>query len=271
MVADETHIAAAGHLRQRNPLLRTAGWIMDILIPPACLSCHTLLATHDSLCAACWRDIAFIRPPLCDRLGLPMPYGGSRGADGQHHPLISAAAAADPPPWDRARAVAVFGGVMRDLVHGFKYADRHDPRRLLGQWLTEAGWSLFPGTHVIVPVPLTRWRLMRRQFNQSALLALEVARHTGIHADTAALVKTRTTPPQMGLTRQQRLANVRGAFLVPPRRRPSIAGRNVLLIDDVITTGATVGAATRALREAGAARVDVLALALVTDASAVTI
>lgn len=256
---------------RRNPLARAAGWVADILIPPACLACHTLLATHDSLCATCWRNIAFIRPPFCDRLGLPMPYGGGRGQDGQHQPLISAAAAANPPPWDRARAVAIFDGVMRDLIHGFKYADRHDPRRLLGQWLTEAGRDLFPQTHLIVPIPLTRWRLMRRQFNQSALLALEVAHHTNIRTDPTALIKTRTTPPQMGLTREQRLANVRGAFRVPARRRHLVAGQNILLIDDVITTGATIGAATKALRDAGAARVDVLALALVTDTGAVTI
>lgn len=195
-----------------------------------------------------------------------MPFGG--GGDG---PMISAAAAADPPIYDRARAVAVFDDVIRHLVHGLKYSDRHESRRLLGRWLVEAGRELFAGTDVIVPVPLTRWRLIRRQFNQAAILAREVAGATGIAMQPQALLKSRTTPPQVGLTREQRRENVRGAFTVSERRRHLIEGRNVLLIDDVITTGATVAACARALKAAGAVRVDVLAVGVVTVAGAITV
>lgn len=254
----------AGVGRRLGRLLRRA---VDLVVPPVCLACHTPLAGHDSLCAACWRGIAFIRPPLCDRLGIPMPFAAMQG------PLISAAAAADPPVWDRARAVAVFDGtsVMRDLIHALKYADRHDARRLFGRWLVEAGAEILADADLIVPVPLTRWRLIRRQFNQAALLASEVAALSGVPADVGVLVKTRTTPAQVGLSRAERRSNVAGAFRVRAARRDAVAGRRVVLIDDVITTGATVGACARMLRGAGAARVDVLALGLVVDPRQVTV
>jgi ComF family protein len=162
-------------------------------------------------------------------------------------------------------------GVIRDLVHAMKYADRQEPRRLLGRWLVEAGSELLADCDLIVPVPLTRWRLIRRQFNQSALLAREVARATGIRTSPHALAKIRTTPPQVGLTREQRRINVRGAFRVPPRHTSMVAGKRVLIVDDVITTGATVGACARALRAARAARVDVLAVGIVTTPAQVTV
>ena len=269
--------------RQRGTLVSALGralrGIADSVIPPVCLACAQPISDHDALCATCWRGVAFIRQPLCDRLGLPMPFGGGGSPD--DGPLISAAAAAAPPDYDRARAVAVFnadtdrgdgeGRVLRDLVHGLKYADRLEARRLLGRWLTEAGRDLFAGADLIIPVPLTRWRLMRRQFNQAALLAREVARATGIPADPLLLLKTKSTPTQVGLTREQRRLNVRGAFAVPKHRRDRVEGRKLLLIDDVITTGATVEACARALQAAGAARVDVLALGLVTKPLQVTV
>lgn len=232
--------------------------LADIMMPPLCLACRAPLLAHDALCPNCWSGVEFIRPPLCDRLGLPMPFdtGGV---------MISAAAAADPPPYDRARAVARFSGVMRDLVHDLKFRDRHDARRLFGRWLVEAGRDFLGDADVAVPVPLGRWRLLRRRFNQAAILAEDVARLAKLDYEPLALVRARATEAQVGLSRRQRLDNVRGAFAVPPESRHRIAGRRIVLIDDVITTGATVGAAAKVLKKAGAARVDVLALALVTD------
>jgi ComF family protein len=184
--------------------------------------------------------------------------------------MISAAAAADPPDYDRARAVAQFDGVMRDLVHDLKFRDRHDARRLLGRWLVEAGVDLMSEADVVVPVPLPRGRLFRRRFNQSAILGQEVARLACVGFAPLALVRTRKTRPQVGLTRTQRGQNVAGAFAVPPERLAHIAGAKVVLVDDVITTGATIGACARALKRAGASRVDALVLALVTDSTHVT-
>ncbi len=232
--------------------------LADLIVPPVCLACRTPLAGHDQICGACWRDIRFIRPPLCDRLGLPMPFGVG-------DVMISAAAAADPPPYNRARAVAAHEGVMRDLIHAFKYADRHDARRLFGRWLAQAAAPLLPGADVIVPVPLAPGRLLQRQFNQSAIIAQELSRCTGLAFDPYSLRRVRKTRSQVGLSRAERQSNVRGSFAVSSRRARALAGRNVILVDDVITTGATVGACARTLLAAGAGRVDVLALALVTD------
>lgn len=244
-------------------LRRAFGAIADVLMPPLCLACHGRLAAHDALCPSCWRDIDFIRSPLCDRLGLPMPYdtGG---------PMISAAAAADPPAYDRARAVGRFEGVMRTLIHDLKFHDRHDARRLFGRWLAEAGAELLAEADLLLPVPLTRRRLLSRRFNQSALLAHEIAALTGIAVEPLALLRVRPTKPQVGLSRQQRRDNVANAFAVAQGRKGAISGKKIVLIDDVITTGATAEACARTLQRAGAARVDVLALAMVTDATIVS-
>ena len=184
--------------------------------------------------------------------------------------MISAAAAADPPDYDRARAVASFQGVMRELVHDLKFRDRHNARRLLERRLVETGADLLSEADAIVPVPLARGRLFRRRFNQSAILGQEVARLACVGFAPLALVRTRKTRPQVGLTRTQRRQNVSGAFAVPPDRLAQIAGAKLVLVDDVITTGATIGACARALKRAGASRVDALALALVTDSTHVT-
>jgi ComF family protein len=240
-------------------LLEAAGRrLADLVVPPVCLACRAPLGSHDALCAMCWRQIAFIRPPLCDRLGIPMPFdsGGT---------MISAAAAANPPVYDRARAVARFDGVMRRLVHELKYADRLDARHLFARWLADAGRDLLADAHVLVPVPLHRWRLLHRRFNQAALLAQEVSRRSGIAYEPLVLQRTRKTPTQVGMTHDERRRNVAAAFAVDPSRKGTIAGRNVVLVDDVITTGATVSACARVLKSAGAGRVEVLALGLVTD------
>lgn len=244
-------------------LARAAAAIADFLIPPTCLACHRPLSTHNAVCAGCWSKIDFIRAPLCDRLGLPMPFdvGG---------PMISAAAEADPPIYDRARAVARFDGVMRDLVHDLKFRDRHDARRLFGRWLAEAGAELLADAQLVIPVPLTRTRLISRRFNQSAILAQEIARITGRRHEPMALVRARRTPPQVGLTRAQRKENVAGAFAVPDAMHAAVAGAKIVLVDDVVTTGATVSACARTLKAAGAVRVDILALAMVTDAAFVS-
>lgn len=252
-------LEGAGRSRAEGTLWRAAGAIADLVMPPLCLSCHAPLTSHDALCPGCWSKIDFIRAPLCDRLGLPMPFdtGGT---------MVSAAAIADQPEYDRARAVARFDGVMRSLVHDLKFRDRHDARRLFGRWLVQAGAELLAGADVIVPVPLTRWRLLSRRFNQAAILAQEVSRLTGVGAEPLALLRTRRTLPQVGLTRLQRRKNVAGAFAVASDCKVRIAGARVLLIDDVITTGATARACARTLKRAGAASVDVLALAMVTEA-----
>jgi ComF family protein len=230
----------------------------DFLLPPVCVACQHPLSGHDTLCAACWRRIDFIRAPLCDRLGCPLPF--DTGVK-----TVSAAALADPPLYDRARAAAHFDGPVRDLVHALKYGDRHDGRRLLGRWLSAAGADLLHDADVIMPVPLHRWRLFSRRFNQAAILAQELARQRGIDWDADALIRVRSTPQQVGMTRDQRQHNVRAAFQVRDGATARIDGRRIVLVDDVITTGATGDACAHALRAAGATRIDVLAVAMVVD------
>lgn len=232
--------------------------IADFVLPPRCLGCRAPVQRHGGLCAGCWPQIDFIEPPRCDRLGIPLPYP-AEGA------IVSAAALADPPVYDRARAVARYGGVMRNLVHGLKYGDRHEGVRLFSRWMIHAGEDVLAEAALLVPVPLARTRLWTRRFNQSALLASAIARAQNLTASPFLLKRIRRTASQVGLSAEQRRHNVAGAFAVPERHRGLLDGRNILLIDDVITTGATANACARALKQAGAARVDVLALARVVD------
>lgn len=256
--ADDAGDGNAARSGIRALIAQAFSGLTDLILPPLCLGCEARIATHDALCPACWRGIDFIRPPLCVRLGMPMPYdtGGT---------MISAAAAADPPVFDRARAVARYDGPMRALIHDFKFRDTHNARRLFGRWLMEAGGTLLGDADLIIPVPLARWRLISRRFNQAQLLAAEVGRLAGKPVNVTALRRNRSTAHQVGLTRRERERNVAGAFTVDAGGVSAIAGRNVLLIDDVMTTGATANAVARTLKAAGAARVDVLVLARVTD------
>ena len=266
--AEETEPGATGTNENARADTSLAAWAAarvgaaarataNLIVPPACVACHTPMTFHDTLCAACWREIVFVRPPLCDVLGIPLTFGtGGR--------QVSAAALAAPPGYDRARAVAVFGGPVQKLIHGFKYSDRHDARRLFGRWLTTAGAGLLSEADMLVPVPLNRWRLIERRYNQAAILAIEVARASGVPVSPMALERVKATASQVGMTNAERRLNVRGAFKVPARHRASIAGKRILLIDDVITTGATLDSAARALKSGGAAAVDALALAIVT-------
>jgi ComF family protein len=243
--------------RLSSVLARLGAPVVDFLLPPVCVACSARVASRDSLCPSCWNQISFIQPPLCDRLGIPLPYDtGTR--------TISTRALAEPPIYGRARAVAEFGGAMRDLIHRFKYADQHHPRRLFGRWMAVAGRELLADADVLVPIPLHRWRLARRRFNQAAELAREVARLTGVPSNPGLLQRIKRTPTQVGMTADQRRRNMQAAFAVPGTTA-DVFGLNIVLVDDVITTGATVDAAARVLLAAGATRVDVLALALVTD------
>lgn len=243
---------------QRAGLGRLWGAAADFLLPPVCIKCHAPLGGHDALCARCWRTVDFIRAPVCERLGIPLPFDSGAAT-------VSAAAIAAPPAFDRARAAAHFNGVVRDLIHSLKYADRHDGCRLLARWLSSAGAELLADADVLMPVPLHRWRLFQRRFNQAALLTQELARLRGKPWAAGALVRVKHTPQQVGLTRDHRRRNMAAAFKVPPSAWQRIDGRNIVLIDDVITTGATAEACARALKAAGAARVDVLAVAMVVD------
>ena len=230
--------------------------LVDLALPPQCLACHAPVAEMGSLCPACWSRLKLIERPYCERLGTPFTYDLGPGA-------LSAEAIADPPPFDRARAVAVYDDVARRLVHGLKYRDRLELARWMAGWMARAGAELLDKADIIVPVPLHRRRLWWRRYNQSALLAHALAVKAGKPLANDGLIRIRATAQQVGLSAQERDRNVRGAFRMTAEGKQAIAGRRVLLVDDVYTTGATVRAGTRALLRAGAVGVDVLTFARV--------
>jgi ComF family protein len=208
------------------------------------------------LCGACWSKLSFIAPPYCERLGIPFPFDGGPG-------LLSMEAIANPPAYQRARAAVRYDDIARTLVHALKYGDRLDLAPIMGRWMANAGRALVSECDAIVPVPLHWRRQWVRRFNQSALLAEIIAQASGRPVAHGALKRVKATPQQVGLDKSARAQNVQGAFRVPASGKVEVAGRKLVLVDDVLTSGATVDACTRALLRAGAAAVDVLVFARV--------
>jgi ComF family protein len=232
--------------------------VTDAILPPTCLACRIPIGEQGGLCPKCWTQAGFIERPYCERLGTPFAadYGGE---------LISPAALADPPSYARARAAARYTDVVRELIHLMKYGDRMDLEQSLGGWMTRAGSEMLSDADALVPVPLHWRRLWQRRFNQSSALARAISRRSKIPVADHLLVRSRATQPQFGLPRDQRAENVQGAFHVPKEKRIEVKGKKLVLIDDVLTTGATVDACTKVLLRAGALRVDVLVLARVVE------
>ncbi len=230
--------------------------LLNAVLPPRCLRCGADVAEAGTLCSGCWDGLTFLSDPQCHRCGVPFETVPAEGA-------LCGACAARPPAFDRARAVFAYDDASRDLILGFKHGDRTDAAPGLGRWLSRAGGPLIKTADVIAPVPLHSWRLVQRRYNQSALLVRTVARHSGVPAAYDLLRRDRATPSQGGLGRGARRRNVANAFSVTPRYRGDLAGRRVLLVDDVLTTGATVESCARGLTRAGAAAVDVLTVARV--------
>ncbi|BCW87925.1 hypothetical protein sos41_10570 [Alphaproteobacteria bacterium SO-S41] len=237
--------------------LRRAGTALsDALFPPQCLACRAETGSAAALCTACWEATDFIDANACNRCGLPLEASFLGETD-------CAACIARPPAFSRARAVFRYD-TARDLVLRFKHADRTDYTPAFAAWLARAGADLIASADVVVPVPLHRWRLLRRRYNQAAVLANALARTSGLTPLPNALIRTRPTPSQGAMvSARARRRNVLGAFAVTPRTKTKLAGQRVILVDDVMTTGATLEACARALTRAGAAEVMALTLARV--------
>lgn len=255
---------AAGAGRGLLTGLKQAGRMaLDALLPPLCLSCNAQVGAPGTLCPACWEGVDFIAPPFCACCGAPFDLdpGAGMGADLQGAPHVCAACIAHPEPWERARAVFRYDEAGKGLVLRFKHGDRTDAAPAFARWMARAGADLLQDADLVAPVPLHRWRLLKRRYNQSALLALELAKLSGIAAMPDLLVRRRGTAPQGHHGRLGRARNVKGAFAL--RRSGQAQGKRVLLIDDVLTTGATAAECSRVLLKGGAAAVDVLVLARV--------
>lgn len=245
-------------------IARFASRALDILFPPCCLKCGAELEASGALCAVCWPQVRFISAPYCACCGLPFAFDVGAGA-------LCGGCVQSPPLFDRARAVFVYDDVSRDLVLSFKHADATEAAPGYGKWLARAGAELLVDADLLMPVPLHRRRLFSRRYNQAALLvhalAKETAKDNRCVAAPDALIRVKRTQPHIDMGRTERQRNVAGAFAVHPRWAAALPGARVVLVDDVLTTGATVSSCARVLKAAGAARVDVLTLSRVMSGS----
>lgn len=260
-----------------------AAGAIDLLYPPQCLLCADPIAEAGALCAACWRETPFISGAVCDHCGAPFGAASLSGenasdpeferayADESEGGLGSALCERCAPEnrrdrplrWDRGRAAALYAGPARSLALALKHADRTDAAPAMARWMARAGAPLAETSDVVVPVPLHWLRRLRRRYNQSALLATAVAERFDLPLELGALRRRRATKRQVGMSASARRKNVADAFEIAGRGAARIAGRRVLLIDNVLTTGATVGACADALRRAGARATHVLVFARV--------
>jgi ComF family protein len=255
--AEETTLASRWG-RIAAPFRAAFGRTLDVALPTLCPSCREQV-DGSGLCASCWSRLTPIAPPYCERLGIPFAYDPGPG-------VLSMEAISNPPAYHRARAAVRFDDVSRSLVHALKYGDRLDLAPIMGRWMARAGREVLADADALVPVPLHWRRLWARRFNQSAQLGKTISSESGVALAETALKRVKATAQQVGLSQSERATNVQGAFEVPAESKAEVVGRNLVLIDDVLTSGATVDACARSLLRAGAKRVDALVFARVVDA-----
>jgi len=224
---------------------------LSLLFPPLCPGCDVHVAQNGVICPHCWNKLQFISRPFCPVMGIPFPYDAGEG-------LLSTQALYDPPPFSAARSVLIHDGLSQRLVSRLKYGNHTELAPWMARWMKRAAEDLFTKDMLIIPVPLHRLRFWQRGYNQSAELARALAAMTQLTFHPEILLRKKYTRQQVGLNAKARQDNVRAAFLVPAAMQSRIHARSILLVDDVFTTGATVRAAAKTLREAGAADVNVI-------------
>lgn len=240
----------------RSFVKRLTALALDAGFPPVCLICNAHVSGENGICAECWPKITFISEPFCVQCGIPFEYSVPGLAR-------CAGCIGDPPPFRAARSAFRYEDASKKIILSFKHGDALHALPALGTWLRQASSGLISECDVVVPVPLHRWRLISRRFNQSALLARHLAHNSELLYLPDSLIRTRDTKSQGRMSRSQRARNVQGAFAVPKKKRSSIIDRRVLLVDDVMTTGATARSCAKTLIRAGARSVDLITLARV--------
>jgi ComF family protein len=238
-----------------KPLLR---WMLDTLLPPSCLACDTPVEKEGQFCLGCFRAANFITSPFCKCCGVPLPFAEAGGAEQK-----CGACMASTPAFTQARAALRYDETSKRLILPLKYADHTEAVKGLAELMRRPGEVLLQAANLVVPVPLHVSRLRARKFNQAALLAIALARLTGRPLGVDALIRTRATAPLEGMGRAARHAELADAISLRPGL--DVADKRVLVIDDVMTSGATANACATALLAAGARRVDVLTAARVAD------
>ncbi len=241
--------------RVATALRAAARPVLDFALPPRCPGCGLVVAEPHRFCLSCWQSLRFLGEPCCARCALPFEYDVGDGGE-------CGACQADPPRFDRLRAAVAYGEVARAVALKLKYAGRPGVAETMAQ-LMARHVDRSETQAVLAPVPLHRWRIWKRGYNQSALIAAALARRTGLSTDLALIERTRSTPPLKGLGRRERALAVRGAFRIAPAKTEAVKGRSIILVDDVFTSGATANACAKLLKRNGAARVNILCWARV--------
>lgn len=236
---------------------RVARSLSRMVWPPKCLTCDATVTDDHALCPECWRGARFTGGVVCDTCGTPLP-GGQAGEIAHCDDCLAIAR-----PWSRGRAALVYSGTGRAAVLALKHGDRQDIAVPAARWMLRAGADLIEPGMLVAPVPLHWWRMARRRYNQAALLSAGIARGAGLDHCPDLLQRIRRTPSQDGKGREARFDNLLGALRVHPRRAHRLDGRAVLLVDDVMTSGATLAAGAEACLNAGATHVAVLVMARV--------
>ncbi|MDV7340070.1 ComF family protein [Terasakiella sp. A23] len=226
--------------------------VLDLFLPPRCIACAKPVSSHKTLCADCWEDATFVTAPYCSCCGLPFEYEVPDTS-------LCLDCARCAPPFKQARTVFPYDEFSKKMILSFKHGDRCDLAPALAGWMVRAAPDLIKTCDVITPVPLHWRRLIKRKYNQAGLLAREIAKQTNLPCDQRLLKRIRHTPPQGHLSRMARQKNLKGAFACTKQ----ITGQSVLLIDDVMTTGATLLNCTDILLDAGAKEVHIITLARV--------
>ncbi|EBA14172.1 ComF family protein [Roseobacter sp. CCS2] len=231
--------------------------VIRAIYPPQCVACDAQTEDDNGLCAVCWKDTQFIGGLVCNTCGTPLP-GEDHGEVVQCDDCMTIAR-----PWDTGRSVLVYNGVGRRLVLGLKHGDRTDLAPTAARWMAQKMANLALSDTIIAPVPLHWVRLARRRYNQSALLAQELGKAMNLPVCVDALLRPKRTNALEGHSRDARFAELSGAIIPNPKRAVQIVGRPVILVDDVMTSGATLAASAEAVRAAGATNVSIVTLARV--------
>jgi ComF family protein len=228
---------------------------VDFALPPRCPGCGAVTGEPHRFCLACWQGLRFLGEPCCARCGLPFDYDSGKDVE-------CGSCLAAPPHYDRLRAAVAYGETARKVALKLKYSGRPGVAETLAHFMQRHVADEAPDA-ILAPVPLHRWRIWKRGYNQSALVATALARRTGHQAQLDLLRRVKATPVLRGLGKRERALAVRGAFKVPDGARAAIEGRTVLVVDDVYTSGATANACAKALKRGGAARVNIICWARV--------